>query len=243
MGAEVRRWWLSLQGKVDGPRSQVYVMTALQTGQLASSVQACPEGATEWKPLNAWPEFQACVSSAPDSRHPSPAYGASNDRLLTNSQLPAMANALCIFTIVLLPLYWLFGAMSSALRLESVESDYDVAGFFYSLLISGPISLAITILLVVGGMRLRDLRGSGIRLVRVGLIVDLIFTGVNFVLVLAMAVGFLANDQMGESSNSGVLTLLLLLESVAGVSALVFEAVALYWLFQHASKLSVDINR
>ena len=243
MGAEVRRWWLSLQGKVDGPRSQVYVMTALQTGQLASSVQACPEGATEWRPLGSWPEFQAYVSSIPNSPHPSPAYRASNDRLLTNPQLPAMANAICGFTIVLLPQYWLVGAMLSVVTLKSVGSDSDVALFFYALLISGPISLAITILLAIGGMRLRDLRWSGVRLVRVGLIIDLIFTCVNFVLVLVMLMGFLANDQMGDSSSSGVLTLLILMESVAGISALVFEAIALYWLFHHTSQLPLDGNR
>lgn len=113
------RWWLALDGRPDGPRTIAYITAAVQAGQVTLTTPACPEGGCEWKPLAIWPEL-AALATAQQQSPPSfpstsllPAAKASavgnDDRLLTNDLLPPMANLICVYTILIVPLFWIFG--------------------------------------------------------------------------------------------------------------------------------------
>jgi len=52
-----KRWWLDANGRPDGPYPTDSITTALHAGRIALTTRICPEGGTEWRPLNAWSEW------------------------------------------------------------------------------------------------------------------------------------------------------------------------------------------
>ena len=259
--ANNKRWWLAINNQTDGPRTQAYILACLQSGQITSATQACLEGDAEWRPLNSWPELVATATNATTAPPPPPGFAApplppglgqpafastANDNLLTNPRLPKMANLICIFTIVLLPLYWAFDVLETmaekGLTPAGYEwSQYEAIDFFFCLLIGGPVTLAITVLLVFGGLRLRDLRASGLRLICIGLWCDLAFLA--FYIIIASFLLFTADTGSSEENANGFVILLQLITGFLGLAALVFEIIALVWLTKHASQLPLDRTR
>lgn len=246
MNTQVRRWWVSLDGKVDGPRSQAYILMGLQSGQLPIGVQVCPEGDTEWKQAVDCPEFvtsSPATSTLPPLPPPQAHYHntRTNDRLVTNARLPAMANAICIFTVVLLPLYWVLGSIISVATLE--ESNAGFVEFLYGLLIRGPVSLATTILLVIAGLRLHDLRSSAVRLIKIGFLIDFALVAVSFLVALPIVLFVAANDPAPPAQTTGAAVLLTVIQAFAGFAALAFEIAAFIWLSKNTSRLPLDQSR
>jgi len=254
--ATVKRWWLALNGQTDGPRTQAFIAAGLQSGNLNRTTLCCLEGEAEWKPLTAWAEF-ATVANA-TSAPPPPTFGSASlppppdfgqgklnhpgyDNLLTNPRLPKMANWICIFTILLLPLYWVFDALESLVTMSSLPPQFDsnIALFVFTFLIGGPLTLAITAFLVAGGLRLRDLRASGLRIIRIGIWCDLGFMAIELLVGLIL---ILAMDTQEVTMNGGVL-LIEFVTMLLGLSAFAFEVLALVWLTKHASDLPLDASR
>ncbi|MBA4020713.1 MAG: hypothetical protein C0483_26445 [Pirellula sp.] len=155
--------------------------------------------------------------------------------------MPTLANALCIFTVVLLPLYWVLGAIVSIVTLE--ETDAGLAEFLYGFLVRGPISLGITIMLVVAGLRLRNLRASGVRLIKIGFIVDFALLAVSVFVAMPVVAFVAANDPNPSAQATGFASLLMLLQVLTGVGALAFEIVAFIWLLNNATTLPLDTSR
>ncbi|MCE9606408.1 MAG: DUF4339 domain-containing protein [Planctomycetia bacterium] len=246
----VRRWWLSVDSKVVGPRTETFIVAGLQSGQLSSTTQACPEGGAEWRPLSAWPEWQAHATSGASLPSPPPRgpelsahtlrqAADAHASLVTNAALPPMANAICIFTIVLLPLYWVFWVLSTIVA--PGDTDETIGFSMLSLVIGGPIALAITVLLAIGGLRLRALRASGVRLIRLGLIIDFVFIAVSTLLgLVAIFAVIAASGQAQESTGDGAGMFLNVICGMAGFAALVFEVVAFVWLSKFASSLPLN---
>lgn len=243
--APPRRWWLVVNSQVDGPRTETYILAGLQSGQIQPTTQACPEGGNEWRPLSAWPEWQGRTSTGtspptlPHVAHNSYAAAGSlpnaYDRLVTNPALPPMANAICVFTIVLLPLYWIFGVITTLVAPGTTE---DEIGFsMISLVIGAPIALAITILLAVGGLRLRSLRSSGVRLLKLGLIIDFVFIALSLIFTILIMIAIVMGGEVQESTPNGAGTFFAAIEGVAGIAALAFEIVAFIWLLRFANSL------
>lgn len=240
-----KRWWLAIDGRADGPRTATFINAALQSGQIDSTTQVCPEGGAEWIPLTACSEFASTStngSAPPIPRSPTPAIArdAIHNNLVTNANLPQMANGICILVIVCLPLYWVFGALASFAMLGPTE--LDVAGFLYGLLFSGPITLALTIALAIGGLRLRDLRASGVRFLKITLLADIGFTVVNALLSIALMVFFLMRDD-AEAESSGVGMFFGVVLAFIGIVAFACEIVAFLWLQKHGSTLPLDSQR
>lgn len=236
-------WWLSIDGRADGPHSEISIVAALQNGRLDGSVHAWPEGGQNWQPLSAWPPFQALAPPPlPFSSLPIEQRGTSaNDRLITNARLPAMANAICIFTIVVLPLYWLL-SLGSTFVTNPSRSDPDAAVFLCNLCLFLPVDLAITGALVVGGLRLRNLRRSGPRLIRISVWCDLAATFVKTVLIVLMSVAMISTDGSNESQASDAETLVSFLTIPVVGAVFVFEIVVLVWLTKHEQKLALSPN-
>ena len=122
------KWWLAVDGETKGPYNQAYAVAMLKSAKIDGTTLACPEGGQQWKPLSDWPAFadavgqtasppttagaaESQVSSAtpatPAAVYAEPAKGDDDSRLLTNPQLPSMANWICIYSIAISPLLWI----------------------------------------------------------------------------------------------------------------------------------------
>lgn len=265
--SQPQRWWLNLNGQVDGPRSQAYVAVALQNGQLTPMTPACPVGGNQWQPLQIWPEFQPQQQSAAPPVPPPPVpppppisaanpfafdqyptagqrpVTATNDRLVTNARLPAMANAMCVYTLVLAPIYWGIGFVSTFSVLNQPHpSDADLTFFLFDLFVEAPVSLAVTVTLFLAGLRLRNLRGSSIRWLKIGLWGNLVWVVVRVLLLVFITAVIGANGGFEDDSSSGDMgsSILLLLCGGAGV---IFEIATLVWLSGNAASLPLNRSR
>ncbi|MBN8625684.1 MAG: hypothetical protein J0M17_09355 [Planctomycetes bacterium] len=183
--ATTDRWWLAIDGRPDGPRSTTYITAALQAGRLTPLIPICPEGGHEWRPLGTWPAFSSAATQVPDrSRAAAPppppvpglpaaphafaAQGGSGfDRLLMNPALPPMANLVCIYTILVVPLYWMLAFVTDFL---DDNPFLDGSGYYWAygvnLALHRLVTLALTVLLFISGIQFRDLQASGERLLR-----------------------------------------------------------------------------
>jgi hypothetical protein len=185
------------------------------------------------------PPIPPITRSRPKTASAKPAVNSSPtafNALPTNSALSPMANAICIFTIVLSPVFWIFGTVGALAGLPTTPTEYDVASFFLGLLIFGPISLAITILLTIGGLRLRDLRSSGLRLIKIGIWCDLALSALQLVAVVLLLASLNSENDTSASPNMAA-TLIGMLEASLGLCGLVFEVVALVWLYRHQNEV------
>jgi hypothetical protein len=62
------RWWVSVNGQVEGPYGEAYIIACLNAGQIPAGALLCLEGATQWQPLSAWPQFTAAGTTPPPSQ-------------------------------------------------------------------------------------------------------------------------------------------------------------------------------
>lgn len=240
-----KRWWLAVNGRADGPRTATFINAALQSGQIDSTTEVCPEGGAEWIPLTACSEF-ACTSTngsaplIPRSPSPSVVHSAAHDNLVTNAAFPQMANWICMFVIVFLPLYWVFGALASIAMLGPTELEF--AFTLYGLLFRGPITLALTIALAISGLRLRDLRASGLRFLKFSLLADVGFAVVNLLLSIILAV-VITMRSGAEAEPSGLAMFFDVVLTFIGVVSFAFEIIAFLWLQKHETSLPLDPRR
>jgi hypothetical protein len=121
---------------------------------------------------------------------------------------------------------------------NSAPSDASLAEFYFDLFVNAPTNLAITILLAIGGLRLRDLRASGAWLLRLGLWIDFM----SIVIRLLMMTLLLMTLPAWDDSTSTVATLFNVFQMFLGLVVLTFEIVSLVWLTHHSAALSLDPN-
>lgn len=241
------RWWLALNGRPDGPRSIAYVTAGLQTGQFSMTTPVCPEGGSEWRPLATWPAL-ASVAQTSAALPPPPlpskftaatnagSFGSASDRLLTNPSLPPMANLVCIYTVLILPLYWMFGFIAT---LNDDNPFLDGSSYYWAFVLeecaAQLIALSLTILLAIGGVRLRDLRSSGERLLRLGLGLSLMWVSLRIAIWITFFVaGGLAGAIEESSEPTSAWDLLLVFISLA---AMTWDVVSLVWLIRNRFRL------
>ncbi|MBL9085153.1 MAG: DUF4339 domain-containing protein [Planctomycetales bacterium] len=202
--ATTDRWWLAIDGRPDGPRSTTYIAAALQSGRLTPLSPICPEGGHEWRPLGTWPAFSSAATQTADrSQAPAPppplaqtfaasqafaAQGGSGfDRLLMNPVLPPMANLICIYCILVVPLYWMLAFVTDFL---DDNPFLDGSGYYWAygvnLAAHRLITLALTVLLVVSGIQFRDLQAAGERLLRLVLSAWLTWAALQWIVYLML---------------------------------------------------------
>lgn len=222
-----RQWWSSRTGQVEGPFGTAYVVAGLRTRTIPSTAHACPVGGMEWRPLHAWEEFGDVVQSPPPP--PVPAAG------LGNPLLPPMANWIGIYAVFVAPALWFVFEASCCVKGWWLKESSRLFGI--EVVIHGlefVASLGATILVVVGGLRLRSLRRSGPALLLSGLWLGFAVTAAEFVLLIALG-GFAGETDLAESTEGQKVVSFLVL--VPGSFELVFRVVAVAWLHLHAGRL------
>jgi hypothetical protein len=227
------RWWLSSQGKSEGPYSPGYVLAALKTNGIPATTHACPVGGSDWKPVGAWPIFCDAVrtSSAASSQSPASQFNSP----VTNSRLPLMANLICIYAIVASPVLWVFSTSSTLVTGATYREDsrlFSIEILFQ--LVDGFVSLILTVLMCFGGLLLRSLRPSGVLAIKASIVANIVFG--LLILVFAIGIAAIATDaDMANETPAG--DLMFLFSLVIGLADLAFEIVALIWLFWNFKKL------
>lgn len=237
-----RRWWLAVDGRIDGPYPTDHVSSVLKAGRLTSTSLVCPQGSMEWKPLIAWPALAQRADSI-SLGPPSPSIGAgSDDRLLTNASLPAMANLICVYALIIVPLYWMFG-LAMLLREDNpyLEATGCYVAYGTNILFNQIVTLALTVVLAVGGIRLRDLRVSGEWLVRLALCVWSVWIvmqiALHLTLLIVGGVTETFDDKSGDVSAWDVFHMFIALV------AWCCDLVAVIWLYRQRSVLPLDYRR
>jgi hypothetical protein len=241
------RWWLALNGRPDGPRSTAYVTAGVQTGQLSMTTPVCPEGGSEWRPLGTWPVLatavQATAAPPPPPLPPTIAgaatggsFGLASDRLLTNPSLPPMANWICVYTILVLPLCWMFGLISS---LGDDNPFLDGSWYYWAFALeecaAQVIALGLTIFLAIAGVRLRDLRPSGEHYLRLGLGLSLLWVLLRLAIWTAFFVTGGLAGAIEESANPTSAWDMFV--AFLGLAALTWDVVSIIWLIRHRASL------
>lgn len=234
------RWWLALDGRPDGPRTTAYVTAALQSGAITLITPICAEGGNLWQPLGAHPEFVA-LSQVPSVGPPplppglaAAASNAANSRLLTNPLLPPMANLICIYAIVIAPLYWIFGNVWALFIGDS--SFTEGTGLYTAELVFGIfdtlVMLGIVVLGAFGGIGLKMLGKEGAHLLLIALSSDLVWSTIYIIGTIALMILGTVQDVMEESTTSAGMMAFSFVFAVAALILFVFKIVATIWLIR-----------
>ncbi len=227
-----RKWWLNIGDTVDGPRGEAYIVAAIQSGHISVQTMACIEGETDWCPISSWPEF------ASNPYVPPPHLSSVGEGMLTNDKLPKVANWICIYCLVGSPILLVVSEGVSFLEMLMTLATTTPLEVILSFL-SAVCSFAVTVALFVGGMRLRQLRLSGVTLIRLALWASLIL-GSIFMVLLFLA-GLMAPDEEGDVPSLVLAGFCLLLP--LALAELAFMVGSLIWLTQHTRELPLDPNR
>lgn len=226
-------WWLSTCGKAEGPHSSSYVLTGLKANNIPPTAYACPVGGTEWKLIQQWPAF----ASATPPPHPpiETLSGPHWETPLTNSRLPIVANWICIYCIVVAPAVWVASGLSNVMVGWAFKEESPLFGFeILTTFLIGIISLVATILLVIGGLRLRALRSSGALIIKVSILTNFVFGLLGFVVMVSLHVVATDADSSTSTPGSEVISFFMLMVALA---TLTFEIVAVIWLLRNSKML------
>lgn len=248
-----KSWWLAINGKSEGPFSTEEIGSRLRSGRVTASTPACAEGLTEWKPIASWPALANAVPAANLSVGPPPApppfpnatpnaspYSGASEPVLTNPLLPQMANWICIYSIVIAPIIWFVQHMLCCV--DGTFSDESDSAVILLLLraVDAVKSLAVTVLLFIGGARLRRLRTSGASLIRIALWIGLI-GGAVFIALTVVGVVFALPNDVGEGTQSpsenAAATLVQTAQFIVGFCEMLFMIFSLVWLTRHQLEL------
>ena len=178
---EEKRWWVVILQKAEGPYVTDQVFTSLKTGAIPPDAQACLVGTRHWAPLSDWPEFAEVASLVPPPLPPSSELV--NSHPLINRQLPSMANWICVYCIALRPVISALGLVAAITSGGSGVSGHLTAEDVLGLLDFAVPTLATTTAMVIGGVRLRNLRESGPTLIKAAIWASLGCFALAFVLI------------------------------------------------------------
>ena len=242
-GSPSLRWWIAgLQG-AEGPYEREQLEQWLQTKQLQKSVLVCPEGGGQWLPVYRWPQFAAVVGSwpAPPPLPPSHGQPAQDRGLLTNWLLPPMANAICVYCIAVVPVLISIGLVSllltGGLSAQMPESA-ELAGVAVLLdLFTILVSFGVGGMLIVGGVKLRDLRRSGPTLIKAAVCINVVCLALMIVAALTLFALAPVEDAANSPPASPVEDLIIFFEGTVSLVAFCFELVALVWLIRRGNEL------
>jgi hypothetical protein len=227
--ADEQKWWVADGGVAEGPFGAAYIITAMKTGLIGPTTLACPVGAQQWRSVSDCPEFAGIAAAVPPPLPPPlPGHAAQVHQppLVTNPLLPSMANWICIYCIAISPVLWAFNNLSGMT--------------FFDFGVLGPlVSTGITVLLLVGGLRLRDLRLSGRKTIKIAFWIDMGIFALSLVLVLLSASsGSGASGAPSQPQNANPeVSPFAVLARLINFSAYGFELIGLIWLHRHGKSL------
>lgn len=228
-----RRWWLSTGGEPEGPHSESYILVSLKTGKIPESALVCPIGGREWRPLSEWPELtghgQGPATPAPQAPLPSPG------SLLTNPELPTMANWICVYALLVSPLLWCTSNLSCCFTGTGFQPESDLYGFEILLMFfAATISLAATVVLFLGGLRMRSLKTSGATMIKIGLWASLASVPVVIVFYVVLLVAADEHDFAESTTSQDIISFFCL---SLGLVVYAFEIFTLVWLYRFGNHL------
>jgi GYF domain 2 len=215
--ADEKRWWIAIRQVAQGPFDATYIITAMKRGLIQRTALACPVGSQRWRPVSDCPEFAEIavppplppVLRNPDARQP----------LLTNPTLPTMSNLISVYCIAITPILWAFNNLSGM-----TYFDFGVLGPL--------VSTAVTALLIVGGLRFRALRPSGLTIIKTAFGIDMVIFGLSMLMVL-LSTAFSTNTGVAPSQAQNPIpeiSPVTVLARLIGLGAYSFELIGLVWL-------------
>jgi hypothetical protein len=229
----MEKWWIAVDGKAEGPYGAAYLVAALKSGQILMSTLACLVGADQWRPIHDWNEFANVAVdpptipplppdlSAPEQKHP-----------LINARLPTMANWICVYGIVVVPMLWAFNNLSCLMTYANRAPDdqFTVVVDMVSRIVSIPVSVA----LFIGALRLRDLRLSGCTIIKGTIWVEI---GITVLFIAIFILALFGGAYADESAPTQPMTAFDVFGALVGLAAFGFEIAALVWLHRHGKVL------
>jgi hypothetical protein len=219
--ADEKKWWVAIDGAAKGPFDATYIITAVKSGLILPTALACLVGGQEWRPLSDWAEFEAIAVAVPPPL-PAALPGHPLDvrlPLLTNPALPKMANWISIYCIAVTPILWAFNNLSGM-----TYFDFGVVGPL--------VSTALTVFLIVGGLRFRALRPSGRTMIKTAFCIDL---GIFALSMLSVLLSTSSRTDPGIAPGQAEnpipeISLVTLLARLIGLGTYSFELIGLIWL-------------
>jgi S1-C subfamily serine protease len=193
-------------------------------------------------------ELNPCLPPNECRQHQSAESKASQSiekHLLTNPRLPKLANWICVYCLIVSPIWFslsLFCWDSSDIATGSPMRGLYVAWDLLRLLLGA----GVTTVLFLGGLRLKQLRPNGRLLALIGLYASIAFrlvkvVGGAFLGFLAMMSDSQPSDTASEDPVALVLLLILLLLSLAsGLAVTAVEIVGVVWLHRIGKSLPVE---
>jgi uncharacterized membrane protein YhaH (DUF805 family) len=151
-----------------------------------------------------------------------------------------MANWICSYCIAVSPVLWLIQNMSCCVTGLTFHENSEFLWLEIMLhVIGSAISLAVTIMLAIGGLRLRDRKRSGIRLVTTAIWAALAAGAVSLIAwVLLFTIASMSEaDQFAEQNTAAEIIAFGLF--VVGICELAFMVVSLVWLNRNKNKLEL----
>ncbi|HEV3343083.1 MAG TPA: hypothetical protein VG125_22100 [Pirellulales bacterium] len=116
-------------------------------------------------------------ASSPGSPARAAAAAAGDTSVVFNPSLPKIARWICGYALVVSPVLFAL-SLAGFVAFTLDESDQVIATEAFGL----PLHLLTVVLLFVGGLKLRSLQRSGVAWVKAGLVLDLVWTPLYFVL-------------------------------------------------------------
>jgi hypothetical protein len=175
------------------------------------------------------------------------------DFILLNPRLPRMAQAICVFGLVVGPALWLINTVSCL----ASYGDYDTStplGWLMSAceVVFAIGSLITMVVIALGAWQFRDLRRVGLTVLKIGFWADIVLFGLAIMVLIAMAFSLAAvapyADALAASAATadaapprtstthpgGVVNGIMM---VLSLLALAWEIVSLVWLTRRADRL------
>jgi len=225
------QWWISVNGNRQGPYSEAEVRRRLQSHPALYDAYACLVDDHVWHRIKDLPVFAEPVTGSAGSWHK--ASELERRFRCPNPQLPVMANWIGAYMILLWPVLW--GALILQGLASGGGSDVreDWSGYFVAdslTILVGLARLAVTIYMIIGGVRLQSLRPSGVATAKIALWCSLVLTAVSVGAGALIGIAAAADDALVPC---GPISSVELLPSLVSLAALGFEIVALIWLYRN----------
>lgn len=233
------RWWLALDGRPDGPRTAAYVTAALQSGTISPMTPICAEGGHHWQPLGAHPDFAALAPAPSVGPPPLPpglaaATSTVGDRLLTNPLLPPMANLICIYAIVIAPLYWIFGSVAALFTgdIPFLEGTGLYTANLLFEICDSVVMLGLVVLGVFGGIFLKMLGRDGVHWLLIALSSDIVWSAIYFLVTITFTIVGTVQNVMDESETPAWTMAFSFLYVLVALILFAFKIFATIWLIR-----------
>ena len=151
------QWWLAKKGEAEGPLSHQEISDALKSNRISSVDYAYSSAAKEWKPLSNWDELETGTEESALQSPPAPPVESYRiEPLITNPRLPSMANWICIYTLLISPCLWCLYTVSQMTSGTILGENAPLVGVeALAMFIEMLASMAVTVSLFIGGMRLK----------------------------------------------------------------------------------------